>query len=169
MSGEWVFEYKKEKEMNFLELKSYQAKLLVLSHNYEKYVSILKGCKFYKDKLPPKDNIFAKFEYFCSKHDQQCIGWYLIWNPNLEVNGDKLKSRMHNHCAPWEFQQKSKQIQAELVKDFPQFFHLTDHYDYEFPLNYYDHVEKFRSIINFPLKENQNSSEDEDGILSNEQ
>ena len=90
----------------------------------------LGGCEFYPETspLPPEDNIFARFAYDCKRHTPACSGWYLLWNPNVDLNKDKLKSSLHNRCATWQFKSTCKHIQQELMRLFGDDEHAAEKY-----------------------------------------
>lgn len=121
--------------------------------------------------LPPSHNIFARFNYMCTYHSPPHQGFYLLWNPNLDTNADKLESSLSNHCSSYYYQNVCKKIQSKLVEVLPEYFQLVDHYDYEFSLNYHNRVHRFRaslasmsdqsfidSKIDTPSKSNENSN-----------
>jgi hypothetical protein len=140
-SGHWEFSYKNiEFPMNIKDLEAYQCKLLELRHRYTDKLTELDGCEFYEKILPPPDNIFASFHFECRRHNPRCKGWYLLWNPNIDVNMDKAKSSLHNHCTTWLYKTLSKKIQLELMKKFDSYFYFFDDDDtHEYFLDsYYD-------------------------------
>jgi hypothetical protein len=53
-------------------------------------------------------------------------GWYLIWDPNSDVNRSKLINSLNNKCATWEYKAISKRIQYEIAKKFPDHFEYVD-------------------------------------------
>lgn len=124
-AGLWKFNYRNI-AMEEKDLHNYQQKLLEIREKYRKRVENVTGCYFYEDTLPPKDNIFASFPYECKRHHPSCTGWYLVWNPNLEMNKLKLKSSLHNHCTLWQYKSVSKKIQIELSHEFGKYFDMFD-------------------------------------------
>lgn len=154
MGGEWVFEHI-DKEMSNEVLQKYQNKLIMIREKYEKDLIFLRGCNFHKKQSPPDHNVFALFQYDCKKHVKKCSGWSLLWNPNLGMGkeGNRLKSCMHNCCAPWEYQNVSKKIQSELAKEFPADFNFVDDYDFEFPLDYHNRYVFFKTVTTQPENE----------------
>lgn len=71
----WTFEFRKDR-MTKEDLNAYQKKLLEIRDKYSRGFQNLAKCKFhaYEAPLPPKDNIFARFEYDCSRHKFQSHG-----------------------------------------------------------------------------------------------
>ncbi len=136
--------------MSEQELKRYQQKLLkirdVYQHTNVFSLTLISNesniFEFHADHepLPPKYNIFGRFTYSCTKHEPPHTGWYLLWNPNSSVSNERLLSPMNNYCAPFEFQNVCKKIQAELEQEFPSHFKLVDVYDYEFPADFHNRV-----------------------------
>lgn len=124
-AGLWKFNCR-NLPMEENELKKYQQKLLEIRDKYKKRVDNVTGCHFYEGNLPPKDNIFASFLYECKRHHPSCSGWFLIWNPNLEIGKSKCQSSLHNHCTLWQYKSVSKKIQLDLVKDFGKYFDMFD-------------------------------------------
>ena len=140
--GEWSFLFKK-RLLTDEELDKYHQKLLELREKYQEKISHLSNCKFYSGDVPPTDNIFGSFLYECKRHTPKCQGWFLLWNPNLGLNDDKLTGSLHNHCATLEYKVFSKRIQKELEDEFEDLFELCDdddthpyYYDMYFNLNY---------------------------------
>lgn len=86
------------------------------------------GCEFFSASLPPEDNIFARFPLHCKRHSPACSGWQLLWNPNIDLNKEKLTSSLHNRCATWQYKSVSKSIQQELMKQHfgAKYFHFFD-------------------------------------------
>ena len=100
--GKWEFNYyDMEKKMSDKELGDYQKKLLELRDQYEARVEHLSNCHFVSRdaQLPPTDNLFASFNYECKRHRPKCQGWYILWNPNSDVNRSKLNASISNKCA----------------------------------------------------------------------
>jgi len=116
--GKWIFNFKKA-ELTDDELETYQKHLLELRDKFEKRVSDLSMCKFAPNKNlydSENDNIFGTFHYECRRHVPKCDGtWYLVWNPNLPLNHDKLTSKISNRCATWEFKAVCKSMQTWLI------------------------------------------------------
>ncbi len=124
----WKFNYDIKKPMSPLELEQYQHELIKLREMYKERVTTMSNCSFYESglKLPPPDNIFGTFLYNCKRHRPKCKGWYLLWNPNVSLNDEKLNSVMNNKCATWEYKAVSKRIQFHLAKKFPDHFEYVD-------------------------------------------
>lgn len=140
-SGHWEFNYKDvDLPMNDTDLDEYQMKLLEMRDHLKEKLSDLDGCRFFEGSLPPEDNIFGEFKYECKRHTPECKGWFLIWNPNIDLNKDKLKSSLHNHCATWHYKTVSKKIQHELANKFERYFQFFDDDDtHEYYIDsYYD-------------------------------
>ena len=118
--GKWIFTFKKE-ALDENELKNYQKHLFELRKKFQPRLHSLTSCSFYtendNDLTPPlNDNIYATFKYDCRRHTPKCDGsWYILWNPNLALNHEKLKSSLDNHCATWEFKAVCKSIQKWLI------------------------------------------------------
>ena len=114
-TDKWIFEYTSKKErMDDEDLLVYQTKLIELKSKYSKYLSELTGCMFYNGVMPPKNNIFAKFQYECSQHEPKCTGWTLYWNPNEVNNKENLNGSHRSTCAPSHYKMWIKRIQADL-------------------------------------------------------
>lgn len=165
-SGHWEFSYK-DPEINVMsedDLDQYQLKLLEIREKFKdkvrnwilfpkirisswwsfvfKVAELGSSCEFFPETchLPPEDNIFARFGCECKRHTPACSGWYLLWNPNVDQNRDKLKSSLHNRCATWQYKSTCKRIQQEILKLFEKYFHFFDDDDtHEYYIDsYYD-------------------------------
>lgn len=124
---EWLFHYKDDKkQMSEEELKAYHQKLLEVREKYEKRALMLTDCHFHQGNEPPSDNIFAWFRYDCRMHTPKCEGWFLLWNPNTDVNKTKINGHHNNHCATFEYKALSKKIQKEIQQAFPEYFEFFD-------------------------------------------
>lgn len=141
-SGHWEFSYKDpDVSMSDDDLDQYQLKLLEIRDKYKQKIAELdQGCEFYYASLPPEDNIFARFPLHCKRHSPPCSGWQLLWNPNIDLNKEKLASSLHNRCPTWQYKSTSKCIQQELMKHFGKYFHFFDDDDtHEYYIDsYYD-------------------------------
>lgn len=124
-AGQWRFSFR-DIEMEEKDLEEYQRRLLEIRKKYADKVENITGCHFHTGPQPPKDNIFASFTYECKRHHPACTGWYLLWNPNLPLNQNKLHSSLHNHCTLWQYKSVSKRIQLEIEKDFGKYFEMFD-------------------------------------------
>ena len=125
--GKWIFNFKKT-YLTEDELEKYQRHLLELRDKFQERVSTLNMCKFAQELPPLGNNIFATFKYECRRHAPKCnTSWYLIWNPNISPNKDKLNSTLNNHCATWEFKAVCKSIQTWLINACGnEYFELLD-------------------------------------------
>ena len=130
----WTFNYDTSKFMDGIELTKYQKLLLNLRKRYQDKVENLSNCSFYDGDLPPTDNIFGTFLYNCKRHSPKCKGWYLIWDPNSDVNRNKLTNFLNNKCATWEYKAVSKRIQYEIAKQFPDYFEYVDGFNFNLNL-----------------------------------
>ncbi len=70
MAKIWTFKWTSNDQMSQLDLEAYQKKLKQIRKNFENKLLQFPECQFYSHELqlPPKDNIFAKFEYECHRH-----------------------------------------------------------------------------------------------------
>ena len=118
----WIFNFRHEKKMNDETLDRYHQKLLELKSKYQ-------DDHLLKQSFLKHGNVFAKFATSpCLKHGDQRHWWHLLCNPNLkgEEENSFAWSILDNECVEKEFKVKSKEIQNELVKEFPEFFQLKD-------------------------------------------
>ena len=120
MSFQWYFKINPEK-FSSDDLICYQKILREIKMNFEDFDTLGINISFYEnDDEAPADNIFATFQYACNQHfefQEECA-WYLLWNPFVEINKDKLCGRFHM-CAPSEFKKLSNEILNSLKEHLP--------------------------------------------------
>jgi hypothetical protein len=128
MGGEWIFSIPRQFDAEKFDLELYRKELKKFKEAAKEQNAFKKDQVEWAvdDKALVKTNIFASFQYSCSRHgsihDPEGPNWKLYWDPQLAYDQTLRDSNTHARCAPCDFIRNSVLFQRRLAHMFPTVF-----------------------------------------------